>query len=251
MTAALDHARSMMAAFQTGWESTGTPITREEMRKHAEFMAGIERGEIAKKGEHPFSRAELEAYEQIAREYAEPAPVDSASHRSSSQAGLASLSTSGGAVTSTPAPSEAPIPRPRPGTHGTIKAPNFRLLDGRTGRAVMGEDRPDWTFIELDVPIPRPGIMRNQTRVSVPWSCFVPDEAPVPDHGPLAATLSDRTLDKVLSRPAHVPSIVLLDRDAAAQHLAAEVASLLTKFSDNLEMFLPVRAALADYEATR
>lgn len=28
---------------------------------------------------------------------------------------------------------------------------------------------------------------------------------PAPDHGPLAATLSDRTLAKVLSRPAHVP----------------------------------------------
>lgn len=31
------------------------------------------------------------------------------------------------------------------------------------------------------------------------------DQTPTPDHGPLAATLSDRTLDKVLSRPAYDP----------------------------------------------
>jgi hypothetical protein len=39
------------------------------------------------------------------------------------------------------------------------------------------------------------------------------------EHGPLAAPLSDRTLAKVLSRPAHVPretpSIVELDRQEA------------------------------------
>lgn len=85
------------------------------------------------------------------------APVDSAQHRSSSQAGLASLSTSGGAVTSTPAPSEAPAP----------------------------------------------------------------------DHGPLAATLSDTTLAKVLSRPAHVPSLVLLDRLESADRLAVAADAML------------------------
>lgn len=76
-------------------------------------------------------------------------------------------------------------------------------------------------------------------------------EAPQ-DHGPLAAHLSDRTLDKVLSRPAHVPSIVLLDRDAAAQRLAAEIAQLMSYFTGNGDLFKPVRQALADYrEATR
>lgn len=47
-----------------------------------------------------------------------------------------------------------------------------------------------------------------------------------PDHGPLAASLSERTLDKVLSRPAHIPSIVMLDRDAAAQHMADTIEEL-------------------------
>lgn len=43
------------------------------------------------------------------------------------------------------------------------------------------------------------------------------DQTPTQDHGPLAAPLSDRTLDKVLSRPAYVPPLVLLD---AAENLA-------------------------------
>jgi hypothetical protein len=42
-------------------------------------------------------------------------------------------------------------------------------------------------------------------------------------HGPLAAHLSDRTMEKVLSRPSHVPSLVMLDRNAAAQQLADAV----------------------------
>lgn len=52
--------------------------------------------------------------------------------------------------------------------------------------------------------------------------------APAQDHGPLAARLSDRTLAKVLSRPAYVPretpSLVELDRrEAADRALAALV----------------------------
>lgn len=84
----------------------------------------------------------------------------------------------------------------------------------------------------------------------------VPPEAPTPsttpDHGPLAATLSDRTKAKVLSRPAHVPSIVLLDRDAAAQVLANAVADLLNdgKNWHDIAARNKVRAALADYRAT-
>lgn len=45
------------------------------------------------------------------------------------------------------------------------------------------------------------------------------------DHGPLAATLSERTLAKVLSRPAYVPretpSLVELDRREAAERALA------------------------------
>lgn len=50
------------------------------------------------------------------------------------------------------------------------------------------------------------------------WLRPVPADAPQ-DHGPLAAVLSDRTLAKVLSRPAYVPretpSLVELDRREA------------------------------------
>lgn len=44
---------------------------------------------------------------------------------------------------------------------------------------------------------------------------LLPQDDTTPDHGPLAAVLSDRTLAKVLSRPAHVPSLVALDQDDA------------------------------------
>lgn len=64
-----------------------------------------------------------------------------------------------------------------------------------------------------------------------PSTGAVTDHAPVPvaeapqDHGPLAAHLSDRTLAKVLSRPAHVPretpSLVELDRREAAERALA------------------------------
>lgn len=54
------------------------------------------------------------------------------------------------------------------------------------------------------------------------------DQTPTPDHGPLAATLSDRTLAKVLSRPAHVPSLVLLDQVEAADRLANAADVMLT-----------------------
>lgn len=54
------------------------------------------------------------------------------------------------------------------------------------------------------------------------------EQTPTQDHGPLAAHLSDRTLDKVLSRPAHVPSLVLLDQVQAADHLANAADIMLT-----------------------
>ena len=71
---------------------------------------------------------------------------------------------------------------------------------------------------------------------------------PAPDHGPLAATLSDRTLDKVLSRPAYVPSGALLDRDAAAQRLADAVSDLVPALS-KYGIGRDVRQALAEYRS--
>ena len=78
------------------------------------------------------------------------------------------------------------------------------------------------------------------------------EQTPAQDHGPLAAPLSDRTLAKVLSRPAYVPSLVLLDRDAAAQHLADAVDDLLNdgKNWHDIAARNKVRAALADYRST-
>lgn len=76
-------------------------------------------------------------------------------------------------------------------------------------------------------------------------------EPPAPhddEHGPMAATLSDRTMSKVLSRPAHVSSIVMLDRDAAAQHLADAVSDYLAASVPKPLVFL--RQALADYRET-
>lgn len=77
--------------------------------------------------------------------------------------------------------------------------------------------------------------------------------APAPDHGPLAAHLSERTLDKVLSRPAYVPPLVMLDRDAAAQHLADMVTDLLTMpgvRQCDPDVYDRARQALADYRET-
>ncbi len=69
--------------------------------------------------------------------------------------------------------------------------------------------------VEFLAPAPAPatssqaGLAAHQyspTRLApIPSGGVVTDHAPAPDHGPLAASLSDRTLDKVLSRPAHVP----------------------------------------------
>lgn len=72
-------------------------------------------------------------------------------------------------------------------------------------------------------------------------------------HGPLSASLSDRTMAKVLSRPAHVPSLVMLDRDAAAQQLAARLSDLLAV--PGIRNVHPTtydfaRQALADYRET-
>lgn len=53
------------------------------------------------------------------------------------------------------------------------------------------------------------------------------DQTPAQDHGPLAALLSERTLAKVLSRPAYVPretpSLVELDREEAWLEYARHV----------------------------
>lgn len=128
------------------------------------------------------------------------------------------------------------------GTSGTTHTATFcPLTDDLTAAA----DSEIGRSIELLEPAPTDtsgGAVTDQTPAL--------SEAPTPDHGPLAATLSDRTLAKVPSRPAHVPSIVMLDRDAAAQHLADEVEGLLSRFSEGLEIFLPVRQALADYRET-
>jgi hypothetical protein len=73
------------------------------------------------------------------------------------------------------------------------------------------------------------------------------------DHGPLAAPLSDRTLAKVLSRPAHVPSLVALDWREAADRLAeaaetadAAYATMPSRMPDALG---GLRTAVADYRA--
>jgi hypothetical protein len=50
-----------------------------------------------------------------------------------------------------------------------------------------------------------------------------PLDVPTPDHGPLAGRLSDRPLAKVLSRPAHVPSLVALDREEMRTLLAEAI----------------------------
>lgn len=94
------------------------------------------------------------------------------------------------------------------------------LGDGFIG-SVTGRMRrrinPDVWRIESD------GITRW---VSIDEIAGFPEESSgAPDHGPLAASLSDRTLDKVLSRPAHVPSLVVLD---AAEHLAEVVSDYLS-----------------------
>lgn len=44
-----------------------------------------------------------------------------------------------------------------------------------------------------------------------------------------------------------VPALVQLDRDDAADMLATQVEALLSRFSEGLVLFAPVRAALADY----
>lgn len=72
-------------------------------------------------------------------------------------------------------------------------------------------------------------------------------------HGdPMAATLSDRTIAKVLSRPAHVNSIAMLDRDAAAQHLASAAADVLAMPAKSPihRAMAELRQALADYRET-
>lgn len=74
-------------------------------------------------------------------------------------------------------------------------------------------------------------------------------------HGPLAAHLSDRTMEKVLSRPAHVPSLVMLDRHAAAQHLADVALDVLTVImgggiGPGHPQTAAFRQALADYRET-
>jgi hypothetical protein len=80
--------------------------------------------------------------------------------------------------------------RPRPGTHGTIHLPEFDHLHGRAGRSVMGSDDPDYTRVELDEPIRRPGsrVLPAETHVRVPWANFIADED-APTELPAALTL--------------------------------------------------------------
>lgn len=69
-----------------------------------------------------------------------------------------------------------------------------------------------------------------------------PTEAPQ-DHGPLAATLSERTLDKVLSRPVYVPSLVLREKaDALAD--AADAMVKAEADAQRLHNRAPARVAL-------
>jgi hypothetical protein len=87
-----------------------------------------------------------------------------------------------------------------------------------------------------------------------PLQTFSVSTAETPqDHGPLAAPLSDRTLAKVLSRPAHVPSLVALDWREAADRLAeaaetadAAYATMPSRMPDALS---GLRTAVADYRA--
>jgi hypothetical protein len=74
-------------------------------------------------------------------------------------------------------------------------------------------------------------------------------EAPPQDHGPLAAVLSDRTLAKVLSRPAHdTPSLVELDQQQALDSLIANAIAWANGPSDHKGLDGALRLAVADYE---
>lgn len=162
-----------------------------------------------------------------------------------------------------------------------VKITDYDVMTGKTIRTHTGKirslqdmsasDASDWVTCIADVDEPylmgksemlhtvaivhlvldrtRSTCPSNQTiELLEPAPADSPGEAPQ-DHGPLAATLSDRTLAKVLSRPAHVPSLVLLDRDAAAQVLANAVADLLQVIdSDDPHVELAVQA-LADYRS--
>jgi len=70
-------------------------------------------------------------------------------------------------------------------------------------------------------------------------------------HGPLAAPLSDRTLAKVLSRPAHVPSGTpsLVELDAKEAVLAAVLAwdEAVTLRQGTVQTYTALRAAVREY----
>jgi len=88
-----------------------------------------------------------------------------------------------------------------------------------------------------------------------------PNPEVAPDHGPLAAHLSNRTLDKVLSRPAHVPretpSLVEMDQRDEVRSLLAGAIWISTGGVGNLydfghtyavDPFLAADAILARFE---
>lgn len=130
-----------------------------------------------------------------------------------------------------------------------------------------GQVRIRYTGETRDGNRPTPaGVEAIHTITELATLTFPADEPPAPHddehgvmagepHGPLAAHLSDRTMEKVLSRPAHVPSIVMLDRAAAAQHLADVVTAALPymRFGatpETAKIHSNLRTALADYRET-
>ena len=78
MSDAQENAWNVMDAFRTGWESAGQPIGRDAMRKHALFMADVQRRILAEHPDWEYTQAALEAYERIALAYAIGGPADAA-----------------------------------------------------------------------------------------------------------------------------------------------------------------------------
>lgn len=74
---------------------------------------------------------------------------------------------------------------------------------------------------------------------------------PAQDHGPLAATLSDRTLAKVLSRPAHVPPGELRERSEVEERVLKASLAWHNVDTDDFDgvrdTFWAMKDAIADY----
>lgn len=107
----------------------------------------------------------------------------------------------------------------------TTFAVNDRVM-WSTGRGCPGtvESRDGWRYPEDLERFPNDIVVKWDDGMHSLVSPGALMAAPA-DHGPLAAVLSDRTLAKVLSRPAHVPSgapsLVELDRREAAERALA------------------------------